>query len=133
MNEAGRGFSVESEMSLLAAQHRLRVEERPILVDYDVPLKRNPVAQGMDVVTTLLRLVGQARPLLFLSVPGLLMVLAGLLLGMQVVAIYQATLELAVGYALLVVLLVEAGLLSLFVGIVLHTVRALFLEHNRHR
>ncbi len=130
---SSRGFSVESEMQFIAPEHGLRVVETPIAVDYDVPLKRNPVSHGLSVLNGLLRLVAQARPLLFISAPGLVLLMSGLLLGLAVMDIYNTTLQFAIGYALLTVLLVETGLLGLFVGIMLHTMRAFFLETGRRR
>ena len=122
------GFSVESEMQLLAREHGLVTVEAPIVVDYDVPLKRNPVAHGLAVLDGLLRLVGQTRPLLVLSGPGLVVLLLGLLLGLVVVETYDATRQLAIGYGMLTVLLTVVGLLALFVGITLHTLRAYFVD-----
>ncbi|HEX8967214.1 MAG TPA: glycosyltransferase family 2 protein, partial [Chloroflexota bacterium] len=118
----------ESEMQFEAKALGLAVEEVPISVHYNLAVKRNPVAQGFSILDALLRLVAQHRPLLFFSLPGVLLFIAGLLLGIQVVRIYEATLNLAVGYALITVLLTVVGMLSTFIGIMLHTVRALFVE-----
>jgi glycosyltransferase involved in cell wall biosynthesis len=125
------GFAVESEMQLLAREYGLRTLETPIVVDYDVPLKRNPVAHALEVLNGFLRLAGQARPLLFFSVPGLVALLPGLLLGLAVVSSYDQTGQFAVGHGLLTVLLVLAGLLALFSGVLLHTMRALFLDFSQ--
>lgn len=122
------GFSVESEMQLVARNHGLATEEVPIVVDYDVPIKRNPVSQGLQVLNGLLQLVGQNRPLLFISGTGVISLILGLLLGIYVVEIYKHSHQLAIGYAMITVLLVESGLVAFFVGIVLHTTRAFFME-----
>jgi hypothetical protein len=124
----GDGFSVESEMQLVAHQHGLRMMEAPVAVDYHVPLKRNPVGHALEVIDGLLRLVGQARPLLFISIPGLVMLVMGIFLGMHVVNLYADTGQLAVGYGLITVLLIVLGVLGLFAGIMLHSIRALLLE-----
>jgi hypothetical protein len=124
----GNGFSVESEMQLVAKQHGLRTVEAPVEVDYDVPLKRNPVGHGLQVIDGMLRLAGQARPLLFISLPGLLLLLIGIALGVVVVNLYAEYRQLAIGYGLITVLLVVIGVLALFAGIMLHTIRALLLE-----
>src|SRR5439155_7830336 len=122
------GFSVESEMQFEAKALGLVVEEVPISVHYQLAAKRNPVTQGINVLDAVLRLVAQHRPLLFFSLPGVLLLIAGLALGVYVARIYEATLTLAVGYAMLTVLLSVVGVLSTFVGVMLHTVRALFAE-----
>ncbi|MGH2355099.1 MAG: glycosyltransferase family 2 protein [Chloroflexota bacterium] len=127
------GFTVESELQFLAQEHGLRTVEAPIVVDYHVPLKRNPVTHAIQVLNGILKLVSQARPLLFISLPGLLLLVLGILLGLLVVSIYNEIGELAVGYSMLTVLLVVVGMLALFVGITLHTIRAFFLELERRR
>ena len=124
----GTGFSVESEMQFLAREHGLNVVEVSISADYDDPAKRSPVVQGLGVLNGVLRLVGQTRPLLFMGLPGLLMLVFGLLMGLGVVSIYVASQTLAVGYALISVLCMVMGTMSLFSGIILHSVRALLLS-----
>ncbi len=129
---SAHGFAVESEMQYLARDHQLRVTEVPITILYDDPPKRHAITHGWHVLNGLLRLIGQYRPLLFFGVPGVITLLAGLLWGLLVVQIYTRTLELAVGYALISAILVIVGTLSLFTGIMLHSIRAMFLEHARH-
>ena len=127
----GAGFSVESEMQFLAREHCLRVVEVAISADYDDPAKRSPIVQGLNVIDGVMRLVGQTRPLLFMGVPGLVLLLVGLLIGLDVVAIYAASQRLAVGYALVSVLCMIMGTMSLFSGVMLHSVRALLVSLHR--
>jgi len=124
----GAGFSVESEMQFLAREHRHKVVEVAISADYADPAKRSPVMQGLGVIDGVMRLVGQTRPLLFMGVPGLFVLLLGLLIGLDVVAIYAASSRLAVGYALLSVMCVIIGSMTLFSGVILHSVRALLVS-----
>jgi hypothetical protein len=124
----GAGFSVESEMQFLAREHGLNVVEVSISADYEDPAKRSPVVQGFGVLNGVLRLVGQTRPLLFMGVPGLLSLMLGVFMGLAVVSIYIASEKLAVGYALISVLCTVMGTMSLFSGIILHSVRALLLS-----
>ena len=124
------GFSVEAEMQFLAGEHGLRVVERPITAVYADPPKRNVFGQGLTVLNGVLRLIGQHRPLLFFGLPGLVLSLMGLILGAYVVQIYIETRQLAIGYTVLTVLLAEVGLLSLFSGLLLHSIRA-FIQDLR--
>lgn len=122
------GFSVESEMQFIARDQGLRVAEAPITVHYADKPKRPVLSHGMLVLNGLLQMVGQYRPLLFFGVPGLLVFLVGLALGGYVVTLYQATKILAVGYAMITVLLAMIGMLSFVTAIILHSVRGLLLE-----
>ncbi len=122
------GFSVESEMQFLAKELGLRVVEVPITADYVEKPKRPVVQHGLLVLNGVLRLVGQYRPLLFFGLSGLIVLMIGLGWGGWVVIIYQRTSTLAVGYAMISILLTILGSLSLFAGIILHSIRGLLLE-----
>jgi glycosyltransferase involved in cell wall biosynthesis len=128
MRFRGSGFAIEPETQFAAKQRGWRVMEVPIHVHYELPMKRNPVWHGFGQIDAILRLVAQHRPLLFFGVPGAIITLVGLWLGLTVVRIYEASQQLAVGYALITVLLVIVGILSLFVGIMLHAFRGLVRE-----
>lgn len=129
MRFRGSGFSLEPEFQFEAQRNGWTVAEVPIGVHYAVALKRNPMWQGVRTMNAVLRLIGEHRPLLFFGIPGLVVFGSGVAVGVYVVSIYEATLKLAVGLALLTVLLCIVGVLSLFVGILLHTLRRLFVEY----
>ncbi|MDX9832767.1 MAG: glycosyltransferase family 2 protein [Anaerolineae bacterium] len=130
---SSNGFSVESEMQFLAHEHGLRLAEVPITADYVDKPKRPVVAHGLMVLNGVLRLVGQYRPLFFFGLAGLFLLLVGTGWGWWVVVVYGRTKQLAVGYALISVLLTVLGSLSLFSGIMLHSVRALLMEFGAPR
>jgi len=123
----GSGFSVESEMQFLVREHGLQVAEVPISVVYEEPAKRNPIAHGMAVVNGIVRLISQGRPLFFFGVPGLLLAMLGLVVGGNVVRIYEHHQQLAIGYGMLSLLLTVVGILTVFTGIVLHALRGLLV------
>ena len=126
-----QSFSVESEMQLLARQHQLLVSEVPITISYlDAP-KRSVVMQGMTVLNGILRLTGQYRPLLFFGVPGLLLLVMGLFWGAFVLGEYGTSQGVPFHYTVLTTLLVTVATLSLFTGIILHSVRGLLLGFER--
>lgn len=124
-------FSVESEMQFLAHQHGLRVIEVPVVIRYKDKPKRSVIHHGLIVLNGILRLTGQYRPLLFFGVPGLIILVAGLLLGGLVININQRTHELAVGYAMLSVLLSIVGIIVLSTAVTLHSVRGLLFNFLR--
>lgn len=126
------GFSIESEMQFLAREHKLQLVEVPINVIYAEKAKRNPIAHGLEVVNGILRLVGQIRPLLYFGLMGSGVAMLGAALGLHVVNTYAQTQQLAIGYALLTVMLVVLGMLLFFVGVVLHSMRGMILELKRN-
>ncbi len=128
INFESKDFSVESEMQFLAKRQDLRLIEVPVVIRYPDQSKRPVLVHGVSVLNGILRLVGQHRPLLFFGVPGAVVLLTGLLWGAYVVEIYSVAHTLAVGYALISVLLSIIGIFSLFTGIILHSIRALLNE-----
>lgn len=125
------GFSIESEMQFLVQQHNLSVQEVPVTMIYAEGPKRNPFRHGLQVLNGILFLVSQHRPLFFFGVPGMIILLAGLLLGLIVVDRYNTYQTLAVGYALISVLLDIIGIQTLFTGIILHSIRAFLTQNGR--
>ncbi|MEB2287577.1 MAG: glycosyltransferase family 2 protein [Anaerolineae bacterium] len=125
------GFSLESEMQFLAQQHGLSIQEVPVSVTYAERPKRNPFGHGLQVVNGILVLVSQHRPLIFFGVPGLLILVLGLALGVLVVDRYNDYQTLAVGTALISILLAIIGIQTLFTGIILHSIRALLMFDER--
>ena len=125
------GFSVESEMQFLVQQHRLAVKEVPVHVTYDEGPKRNPFSHGIQVLNAIIALVSQHRPLFFFGVPGLVILTMGIVLGAIVIDRYNTYQTLAVGYALISILLDLIGIQTLFTGIILHTIRAFLADSDR--
>lgn len=125
---SSNSFSVESEMQFLAKDHKLKVVEVPITIRYMDKPKRNVVSHGFTVLNGILRLIAQHRPLLYFTMPGSIVLLAGTSLGLWVVYNYNLHQQLAVGTALLAVLLFVIGLLAALTGILLHTLRLIAQE-----
>lgn len=126
---SSKGFTVESEMQFIANEVGLRVKEVPITIYYKDAAKRSAVRQGLSVLNGVLRLMGQYRPLLFFGLPGLLIMGAGFLWGVWVVDIFRETKELAVGYAMISVLLAVVGMAGFTTGVILHSMRGLLVEY----
>ena len=121
---AEKGLSVESEMQFLAKEADLRVTEVPIGMTYYDKAKRSPLAHGMGVLNAIMGLISKRIPLFFFGVPGLIMLGFGFWEGYRVVHGYNIYHEFFLGPALLAVLLCVVGALSLFTGLILHTVKS---------
>lgn len=57
----------------------------------------------------------------------------GTLLGLRIIVTYQETQILAIGYALIVLLLMTIGILAIFTGIILYSIRVLITDLERVR
>ncbi len=124
----GGGFSIESEMQFLVQQHKFRVIEVAVKMTYDEGPKRNPFTHGIQVVNGIVALVSQHRPLFFFGLTGILILALGLGLGAVVVDRYNSYQTLAVGYALISIVLAIVGIQTLFTGIILHSLRAFLAD-----
>ena len=88
------GFEIETEMSIHAARHHMRVLNIP--VDYqdrpeDSPSKLNTIPDGLRVLRTILSLTSTYRPLAFYGFIALLLVLVAAILLVPVFATYFHT------------------------------------------
>jgi glycosyltransferase involved in cell wall biosynthesis len=88
--EDGMGASVE--ILLKASKNDLRIVEVPSTCKYNTSegntSSEHPVTHGMGVVFSLIRLIVEERPLLFLGVPSLFCLLAGVGFGLWMLQIY---------------------------------------------
>src|SRR5712691_10703813 len=107
-------MAAASEMQFLAGDAQLRVCEVPIEIRYFGEVKRNPVGQGLDVLNGIIRLVSQRHPLMFFGVPGLLMLIFGVWLALDVVQTFDRVHVLLVGQLIFGVAFVIIGTLSMF-------------------
>jgi glycosyltransferase involved in cell wall biosynthesis len=119
-----RGLSVESEMQFLANEAGLRVTEVPVRIGYHGKGRRSIFAHGAGVLNGIMGLISRRIPLFFFSVPGLVMLGFGLWEGLRVIHGWDVYHSFWLGPALLAVLLCIVGALSIFTGIILHTIRS---------
>ncbi len=123
------GLGIESQMLVEAQDVGLRIQEVDIEARYDVEGSTlSPGRHGVGVLGHVLSLVSERRPLFFFGVPGAALLMVAALFGLLVLTTFSVTGELAIGTAFLVLLLGIVGVLSIFIGIVLHAMRKLVLS-----
>ena len=118
----GNAFSVESEQLIKA--HGLGLE----LVNTNVTCKyndlentstKNPASHGFSVLSYVIWLVAEKRPLLFIGVPGFVSVIIGLFFGIITLQYYNQTHVFLISYAILVSIFLIIGALAMFIGLTL--------------
>jgi len=119
-----QGLSIESEMQFLANDASLRVTEIPISIGYYGKAKRSPLAHGMGVLNSIMGLISRRIPLFFFGIPGVVMLVVGFWEGWRVIRGWETYHDFWLGPALIAVLLCVVGALSLFTGLILHTIRS---------
>lgn len=130
------GFSVESGMLTDAARAGYRIKEIDIASRYDDSNgsihKKNPVTHGIGVLVHLIHDMEFNRPLYYFGLPGLILVISGLILGLYFFGKYLNNEMTSLLPTVLAAMIGLGGLFMGFTGIILHSVSRL-LERNTKR
>ena len=132
--ENGMGASVEILLS--ARRNGLRIQEVPATCYYGADLKKhahNPVRHGADVVFSILKLVVEDRPLLFMGVPGMVCLMAGVFFGVWMLQIYGTKHVIETNVALASIAFVLIGFFLISTGITLYAISRLAERTNAKR
>ena len=115
------GFAIESEMITLAADKNLKITEVPISNIYTKDGSTlHPIVHGIDVLSRMIVMILQRRPLFFFGLAGGILLVIGLISGIRVINIAVTTGNLAIGSVVLTALFIITGISSLFTGIILN-------------
>lgn len=119
----GNGFSVESEQLVLANDYDLKIAEVRISCRYKhlrKTSKKSPFSHGPSVLSYVIWLIAERRPLLFIGVPGLALILTGLFFGYQTVRFYNKTNIFLISYALITAIFLIIGALAVLMSLLLN-------------
>jgi glycosyltransferase involved in cell wall biosynthesis len=117
------GMAVSAETIAKVAEKGLKITERPISIRYtEDGSTLNPVVHGFEVLRRVIAMISERRPLFFFGVGGIILITLGLLAGIRVVSIVSQGGGLAMGTALISILLLVIGVFSVFTGIILDVV-----------
>lgn len=118
------GMAIESEMLMDAANAELTIKEVPINVRYDVNGSTyNPVTHGTNVLSKVIGLVAEKRPMLFFCVPGALLMCIGTICIFMLMTIFNETRNLQVEYGIGSALFIILGMLCLSTGLTLASIQ----------
>jgi glycosyltransferase involved in cell wall biosynthesis len=123
MNYTAKGYGVEGEQLAMAAKNGLRVTEVPVSVNYrgSMPTsKMSPLLHGVDLLSTLFRLVLEEKPLTYLGVPGMGLIIVGIFLGNYLLWTLNETQSISIPLSIAAMGLLIGGLLLVFSAITLH-------------
>jgi glycosyltransferase involved in cell wall biosynthesis len=116
------GMAVSSEIVSAATARGLEIAEVPISVTYTGDGSTlNPVKHGLGVLNRILVMISERRPLLFFSLFGGIFLAIGLATGIMVIhAYYFGSNLFATGLAMVSILFITVGMLTVFTGIILN-------------
>ncbi len=118
----GNAFSVESEQLINAYDTGLNVGNTQIVCRYEEldTSTKTPGSHGLSVLSYIIWLVAERHPLIFIGIPGFIMVILGLIFGIYTLQYYNQTHIFIIPYAILVSIFLIIGVLGMFMGLVLN-------------
>jgi glycosyltransferase involved in cell wall biosynthesis len=130
--ESGMGASVEILLS--AAKQDLKICEVPSTCKYcngraDTSTE-HPFKHGIDVVMSIVRFAVEEKPLMFLGLPGILFLFAGISFGIWMLQIYAITHSIVTNIALASLSFVVIGFFMLSTAITLYAISRLKAKIN---
>ncbi len=116
------GMAVSAETIAEAVGKGLKVTEVPISIIYVKDGSTlNPVAHGLQVLARIIAMISERRPLFFFGLSGGILTILGLIAGGRVIQIFATSGLFPVGTGLVAIFFFTIGILSIFTGIILHT------------
>lgn len=125
LSETGMGISAEILFS--ADKQHLRVMEVPASCRYKSlqTSTHGPVRHGVSVVMSILKLVVEDRPLLFLGGPGVISLVAGLFFGIWMLRLYDLERRIVTNIALASIAFTLIGLFTITTAMTLYAITRL--------
>jgi len=134
LNMLDNGMGVSVEILMDAKKHDLALVEVPINITYrglEKTSKSNPLSHGTSVIMSIIRLVVEERPLVFLGMPGMVSLFIGSLFGVFMMQIYASEGRIATNVALASISFILIGLFALFTSITLYAIIRL-MQKSKH-
>jgi glycosyltransferase involved in cell wall biosynthesis len=131
--ENGMGSSVEILMK--TKKQGLTIAEVSAKCKYKKLEKtstQNALGHGASVLMSIIRLVVEERPLLFLGLPGLLSLFAGTCFGIWMLQNYAVTHQITTNIALAAIAFVLIGMFSIFTAITLYAIARQGRKNNNN-
>jgi len=116
------GYGVDSQILVDAREKGLKIVEVPVSVKYPRGVKtskKNFVQHGAEVILSLIELVSEKRPLVFLGIPGLFLLAFGAMAFIRVLSIFNETRQFAIGTAMFGVVSTLVGMVLVFAALIL--------------
>jgi len=122
LNEEGMGVSAEVLMKARACG--LVVTEVPVEVQYKglETSTHSPLTHGFGVISTIIKLVVEERPLTYLGIPGATLLLIGMFFGLWTLQIYSAQRYIVTNIALVSLAFTLIGIFCVFTAITLYAI-----------
>jgi len=119
------GFGVDAEILIDASRKNLKISEVPVYVIYNTGGKtstKNPISHTTSVVTSLIELIAIRRPLTYIGIPGLILIILGSIFTVVVISLFNETRYFSIPYTLLSIGSLLIGVLFALMSVVLYSI-----------
>ena len=119
------GFGADSEILVSASKKGLKISERKVTVLYDTGSKtstKNPISHTSGVISSLIELIALQKPLRYLGIPGIVLLIIGVIYSGVVIAIFNETRFFSVPSTLVALGSLMVGLILLLTSLVLFVI-----------
>jgi len=119
------GYGADSEILISAAKKGLKILEEPVTVIYNTEgktSKKNPVSHSASVINTLIELIVIKQPLRYLGIPGLILIIVGIIFSFIVIALFNESRYFSLPSTLVAMGSLTIGLLLLLMSAVLYSI-----------
>jgi glycosyltransferase involved in cell wall biosynthesis len=132
LNTLENGMGVSVEILLEARKKGLRIQEVPAKCSYKGVRgsTRNPLRHGLSVITSIVKLVVEDKPLILLGIPGAFFLAMGALFGVWMLQIYAAEQRIITNIALASIAFTLMGFFTLSTAITLYAILRLAEKMN---
>ncbi|MCH7941310.1 MAG: glycosyltransferase family 2 protein [Thaumarchaeota archaeon] len=125
------GMSVSTEILLKISNWDLSIAETPITVSYEGETSTHrPVPQGVSVLMNTLKFISVKHPITFYGIPGIAMIISGLVFGVQFLDEYLYNKTIFYGSLLGSIILFLVGSIILATAIILYSMATLMSERK---
>ena len=127
------GFGADSEILIDASRKELRISEEKITVIYNTGGKtstKHPITHSSSVINTLIELIAIRQPLRYLGVPGIILLVVGIIYSIVVIIIFNDTRYFSIPSTLIALGSVMIGIVLLLMSVVLFSINRIVKREN---
>jgi len=126
INFTDTGFGVDSEILVSASRNGLKISEEKVTVIYDTGWEtstKNPVSHTGSVLSSLLELIALRHPLKYLGIPGMVLIIFGVIYSGIVISIFNEIRYFSIPSTLLALGTLMTGLTLVLVAFILYAIQ----------
>lgn len=120
------GFGSDAEILVNASQKGLKITDVPVTVLYNIGTKtstKNPVSHTTEVILSLIELISIKRPLSYLGIPGIVLLVLGVIFSIMVISLFNETRYVSIPYMLLTIGSFTMGLILIMMSVLLFSIK----------